>query len=130
MHLTRRDWFATTFVVVAVVAAALWWAGVGSEGEAAVRVVTAVVLALGFAASASAVVPGFEGLVHGSKLYLVGTSVLGLVALVAGILALVSGHGPMLGALVAATLVLWAISTIRHVRAADRGAMGGPAAVA
>ena len=53
-----------------------------------VRVTGLVILALGFVASASAVVPGFERLVHGSRLYLAVTSVLGLGALVAGLVTL------------------------------------------
>jgi hypothetical protein len=65
-------------------------------------------------ASASAVVPGFDGLLHGSKLYLAGTSLLGLGALAAGITALVSAREVMLGLLVTATVALWAISTVRH----------------
>ena len=74
-----------------------------------------IVLALGFWASASAVVPGFDGLLHGSKLYLAITSLLGLGALIAGIMSLVSGSEVALGVLVAATVVLWAASTVRHV---------------
>lgn len=118
MQLTRRDRVATTFVAIAVLATALWALGVWSDDETTVRVITGVVLALGFAASASAVVPGFAELLHGSRVYLAVTSVLGLVALGAGIAALVSGSGPMLGLLVLATLVLWAVSTVRHVNTA------------
>lgn len=129
MHLTRKDRFATVFVTTAAVVTALWAAGV-AQGITGVRVVTGIVLALGFAASASAVVPGFEGLLHGSKAYLAGMSLLGLGALVAGIVALVSGRELMLGLLVAATVVLWAMSTVRHSLASgseQRGANVRPA---
>jgi hypothetical protein len=128
MHLTRRDLIATAFVVVAVAAAALLPLGVGGHSETTVRVLTAIVLALGFAASASAVVPGFPELMHGSKPYLVVSSLLGLGALAAGIAALVDGRGAMLGLLVLATALLWGISTARHAGYwAGRSTLGGPA---
>jgi hypothetical protein len=118
MRLTPRDRLATLFVAVAAFVYAFWLAGVGSKDDTGVRVVAAIVLALGVAASASAVVPGFDHLLHGSKAYLAGTSLIGLGAFVAGIAALVTARGSMLGALVAATVVLWAISTVRHSLAA------------
>jgi hypothetical protein len=114
MHLTSRDRFATVFVAAIALVYVLWLAGVESQGATEVRVVTGIVLALGFGASASAVVPGFDGLLHASKLYLAGTSLLGLGAFVAGIAALVTGREVMLGVLVATTVVLWTISTVRH----------------
>jgi hypothetical protein len=40
-----------------------------------------VVLGFGFGASAGAVVPGFDELLHGSRLYPAVTSLIGLVAL-------------------------------------------------
>ena len=96
-----------------------WAIGIGPDGVGAVRVVTGIVLALGFAASVSAVVPGFIELIHGSRIYLVSTSLIGLGALVAGIAALISGRALMLGLLVGATLVMWAVSTARHAMAAS-----------
>ncbi len=117
-HLTSRDRVATVFVGAGALVYLLWLAGVGSRVETDVRVVTGTVLALGFWASASAVVPGFDGLLHGSKLYLAITSLLGLGAFGVGIVALVSGSELALGVLVATTVVLWAISTVRHANAA------------
>jgi hypothetical protein len=114
MHLTSRDRLATLFVAIGGIVYVLWLAGVGSEGAQGVRLVTGIVLALGVAASASAVVPGFDGLLHGSKMYLAGTSLIGLAAFAAGIAALLGGHEAMLGLLVATTVVLWIISTVRH----------------
>ena len=114
LGITVRDGLATLFVAIGVLVYVLFLAGIGSRAATDVRVVTAIYLVLGFAASASAVVPGFEGLWHGSKLYLVGTSLLGLAALAAGVVALVTGEEVALGFLVAITVVLWAISTVRH----------------
>ena len=118
MHLKWRDLLATVFVAAGALVYLLWLAGVGSQGETEVRAVTVIVLVLGFGASASAVVPGFDGLWHGSRLYLAVSSLLGLAAFAAGVAALVTGHEEMLGVLVATTVVLWAISTLRHTTAA------------
>jgi len=129
MHLTSKDRFATVLVAGGALAYALWLVGVGSQGATEVRVITAIVLALGFVASASAVVPGFDGLLHGSKVYLVVASLLGLGAFGAGIAALVSGSEVMLAVLVAADVALWAISTVRHTTVSSKAAWGGrPAA--
>lgn len=130
MHLTLRDRIATLCVAVGTLVAVLWLAGVGSQEIAGARWVTAIVLALGFVASASAVVPGFEGLMRGSKPYLVITSVLGLGALVAGIFAMIDGTDALIALLVALTVTLWAISTVRHVRAAGTQATWTPPAAA
>lgn len=127
MHVGTRDLLATVFVAAGALAYGLWQAGVGSQGVTEVRVVTAIVLVLGIAASASAVVPGFDGLLHGSTVYLAVTSLLGLGALGAGISALVTGRESMLGVLAAVTVVLWMISTIRHSSAARGGVDVRPA---
>ena len=73
-----------------------------------------VVLALGFVASASAVVPGFAALLAGSRAYLVGASLVGLVALLSGVLTILNATGETLAILMIATLVMWAAATVRH----------------
>jgi hypothetical protein len=117
MHLGARDRLATLFVALASLSYLGWALLVEDPDETGVRVIAAVVLMLGFAASASAVVPGFGELLHGSKVYLALTSLIGLGALIAGIAALVDASESMLGVLVATTLTLWAISTVRHATA-------------
>jgi len=57
-------------------------------GMSGTRATGIVILGLGFVASATAVVPGFEDLMHGNKAYLAASSLLGLVAFVAGVLML------------------------------------------
>ena len=52
MHLGRRDLVATVFVVVGVLAYALWLADHPTLGLSSVRAVTLVVLGTGVAASA------------------------------------------------------------------------------
>lgn len=117
MRFARTDIIATGLVAVALAVYLVWLVAVDDPTSAAVRTVTGLVLALGFAASATAVVPSFEQLLHGSRTYLVVTSVIGIVAAVAGILALVNADLTMLAILVAATVVMWAMATTRHARA-------------
>ena len=118
----RRDLIATVLVGVATLVYVLWLANVGPG----VRPVAAIVLALGFAASAAAVVPAFTDLLHSSKIYLAVTSTLGLLALVAGVIALATGSTAMLATLVITTLALWALATIRHQRTESRPDAASP----
>ena len=116
MRLTWRDGLATVFVGTGVVLYALWLAGVEVAGP---RVLTGVVLGLGLAASVTAVVYGVgAGLLQASKVYLVIASAIGLTALVSGVIGLVSVNETMLAMLVASTVALWAMSTVRHAVAA------------
>ena len=126
MRLTKRDQLASVCVGAGAVLYLLWLLGVGWSGATGVRVVAAVVLALGFVASASAVVPGFSGLMHGSKAYMAGASLLGAGALAAGLIALFQASSLALGLLVGADLLLWAGSTARHTLAEARVSSGGP----
>ena len=104
MHLPKRDIIATGLVAVAAP---------GVTGVA--------VLALGFAASASAVVPGFGHLLHGSKAYLAITSLIGLAAAAAGVQMLITASGAGLTVVMAAMAVLWLIATIHHSLLARAG---------
>ncbi len=118
MRLNRTDVFATFAVGIGVLAYVLWLADVAVPGLGSARVVGAVVLGLGWLASAVAVVPHFGELIHSSKVYLVVTSVLGLAALTAGIIVLVNASEAMLALLVATTVAMWVLATIRHTLAA------------
>ena len=110
-----RDVVATVLVGGSLVVYVAWASGVGVLAQTDVRSVTAVVLVLGIAASMVAVVPGFEELLHGSRLYLAVASAAGVVALAAGLWAFVGEEAIALAALVAATIAMWAMSTLRHV---------------
>ena len=92
MRLPKQDLIATALVAAAGVFYILWLTGVASAGMSSTRTTALVVLALGFAASASAVVPHFDQLIHGNKAYLAVTSLIGLVALIAGVQALARGE--------------------------------------
>lgn len=114
MRLPRRDIIATVLVAAAAVLYVLWAVGAAPPGMSATRATGVVVLALGFAASASAVVPNFEQLIHGNKAYLAITSLIGAVALVGGVQMLVEASDAGLGVVMAAMVVLWLISTVHH----------------
>jgi hypothetical protein len=115
MHLSWRDGLATVLVGLAVVAYGAWALDSGFVGRNEADSVAVAVLALGVAASVSAVVPGFDELWHGSGRYLVVASALGLVALVAGVLAIIWSDAVALSILVISTAALWAMSTARHI---------------
>jgi hypothetical protein len=91
----------------------LWLAGIEVAGP---RLLAGVILGLGLAASVTAVVYGVgAGLLRSSKVYLAVASVIGLVALVAGLMAVVAVNEPILATLVISTVALCLMSTVRHV---------------
>jgi hypothetical protein len=118
MNLQKRDALATGLVAVAVVIYLLWLFDAVPSGMSDVRATGAVILALGFAASAIAVVPTFDQLLHGNKAYLAVTSLLGLVALVAGVVMLVGTSEPALAVVMIAMVAMWLIATFHHSRLA------------
>ena len=128
MRISQRDIIATCAVAAAVVVYLLWLADATLPGMSGIRVTGLVILALGVVASATAVVPSFDQLMHGSKAYLAVTSLLGLAALAAGIVMLRSSSSAALAVLMAALVVLWVISTIRHVLLTKAGRSASPAA--
>jgi hypothetical protein len=114
MHLPKRDVIATGLVAVAGLFYLLWAIGSALPGMGSARATGVAVLALGFAASASAVVPNFDQLLRGSKMYLVVTSLIGLAAAIAGVQMLITASGAGLTVVMAAMAVLWLIATIHH----------------
>ena len=99
----------------------LWAADSALPGMSSARVTGSVVLGLGFAASAAAVVPGFDQLLHGSKAYLAVTSLTGLAAVAVGLHMLITANGTSLAVVMAAMAVLWLIATIHHSLLARTG---------
>ena len=115
MHLSWRDGLATVCVAAALGVYAAWAVGTSLPGFGRPIEIAVAVLVLGVAASVSAVVPGFGALLHGSRLYLAAASILGVVALGTGLWTILfSGGSTALAGLVGATVVLWAMSTMRH----------------
>ena len=122
MRLSKRDVIATVLVGVAVVIDALRETGATPSALEGVRATGIPVLLLGFLASAVAVVPSVDDLLHGSKAYVSIASGIGLVAAVAGALVLIDASATALTTLVVATVVLWAMATAHHLMLADRRA--------
>ena len=110
MRFPKRDLVATGLVAVAGLVYVLWALNVVGS----VRVAGIVMLVCGFAASASAVVPGFDNLLRGNRAYLVVTSLIGVVAVVGGVAVLVAASETGLSLVLAAMVALWAIATVHH----------------
>jgi hypothetical protein len=123
MHVSLRDRIATVAVAVAAVFAVAWFAGMPGIGSLDIRVATLAVLVIGVGVSASAVVPGFESLIHGSRTYLVATSALGLIAAVAAVVTFLNATESTLAILVGLMIVLWAAATMRHAAGFAPGSM-------
>ena len=122
MRLPKQDIIATVLVAAAGFLYLLWAVGSAPLGLSGTRATGLVVLGLGFAASASAVVPNFDQLIHGNRAYLAVTSLIGVAALIAGILMLLAASDTALGVLMAAMGTLWLIATVHHSRLASRAA--------
>jgi hypothetical protein len=119
MRIPPRDVLATVLVGLGVVVYIAWLAGYplpALDGPAAIAL---AVLVVGVGASASAVVPGFADLMRGSRSYMAITSAIGLVALIGGAWAVYAKDALALAILVGCTIVLWAISTVRHMTASE-----------
>ena len=116
MGITVRDRVATVLVGAAVVLAIGWFVDLAGLRTFDVVSITLAVLVLGVPASAAAVVPGFAGLIHGSRSYLLISSALGLAATAAAVLTIANRTEETLGVLVGLTVFLWAGATARHGR--------------
>ncbi len=129
MRLATRDVIATLLVAFAGVLYVLWLADTAPFGLDSVRTVGLVILGLGFAASVSAVVPGFGELLRGNRIYLGVTSAMGIVALVAGVRVLLTSSELGLGVLMGTMVVLWLVATFHHgplAGTSPRGRVTGP----
>jgi hypothetical protein len=123
MHIPTRDLLASLLVGAGLVLYGAWLMGFAVPGFGSPGTVALGVLVLGIGASASAVVPGFAELLRGSRTYLALSSGLGLLALGGGLWAVLGGDPLGLALLMLAMLVLWAMSTYRHLEASQaRGA--------
>lgn len=114
MNLSKKDVIATSLVAIAGILYLLWFTGSAPAGMSGMRATGIVILVLGFAASAVAVVPGFGQLLHGSKTYMTVTSLIGLGAAIGGLLMLVAESEAGLAVVMTAMVVLWLIATIHH----------------
>jgi hypothetical protein len=114
MHLQIKDVRATVCVAGAALLYGFWAAGLDLPGMRTTRATGIAILVLGFVASVTAVVPGFDQLMHGSRSYLALTASLGAVAAAAGIHLLSTGSGTSLSIVMVAMVALWLIATAHH----------------
>ena len=110
--LTWKDGLATILTGTAV---ALYGAHLGGADLASGRAVAGAVLVLGLGACIAG-----SGKIFGdgtAKTTVLMIGVLGVLALTAGLIALITGGEVALGMLAGATVALWAIATVRHLLA-------------
>ncbi len=114
MRLSKRDAIATALVGAALLLYLLRAGGHTLPAMSGTRVTGTAILVLGFVASASAVVPSFDQLLHGNKTYLATTSLIGAVAAAAGVQMLLTSSAAGLAVVMTAMIVLWLIATVHH----------------
>jgi hypothetical protein len=129
MRLTVSDGFSTAFVAAAAAMYVPWATGAAFQGTSA-RVIAAAVFALGWAACVAdqrqmAVVYGVSR--DGQQppiAYAAFVSAVGALALVAGLIAIVTASAATLAVLAASIAALWLVATARHVFASGSAASG------
>lgn len=114
MNFPKKDVIATGLVAVAGVCYLMWATGSSLPGLSGVRGTGTVVLALGFVASAIAVMSGFDRLLHGNRAYLATTSLIGFAAVIGGGLVLVAESTAGLAVVMVAMVALWLIASVHH----------------
>jgi hypothetical protein len=123
MHLTKRDAVATVATAAAAGLYVLWATGTAFAGLS-VRAVAVIAFALGWVGCTSAG-PRMAAVYHAERAssvpiaYSVVASIVGAVALVAGVVAIVWANETVLAVLVWSTVAIWAITTARHAIADD-----------
>lgn len=113
MRLTWKDGIATVATAAAVVFYALWATNTVAP-NLSTRVAALVVFALGFVGCPTAAQDVSGRNTTTRKWYATTSTVLGFVALVAGVSAMVFASEVMLAILVVAMVALWLAATARH----------------
>jgi uncharacterized membrane protein len=119
MSLTWKDGLATALVGAAGVLYLLWVGGTTVAGLSGPRALAVAIFALGIGGCTTArsnmeAVYGVGGRPRPPVLYVVLTSVLGGLTLVAGVVAISGGSTATLAPLTGTMVALWALATIRH----------------
>ena len=130
MRLTRKDALPTVVTAAALGLYVLWLAG--TQLVESPRALGLVVLALGWVGCMS--VGQRMGEIYGVDtprrvpvVYMVGMSLVGATAVVAGVVTGVSGNETALAILVTSTVVLWVVTTVRHAVGGGRAIREAPA---
>ena len=118
-RLSAADLAATLLVAAAVVVSTLWLTDAALTGWST-RATAGVVLALGYLGCMSsrtglAEVYGAQGRRRAPLAYVVTSSLVGALALVSGVAALVWASETMLVTLIVSLVALWVLATARHL---------------
>lgn len=118
MRLSWQDRVATALVFGAGLLYVLWVTG-SAFGALSTTAASAAVFGLGFVACVSdqgrmALMYGPRGDARPSTAYVATATLVGLLALVTGLVAMLAGDGVMLAVLVASILALWVMATTAH----------------
>jgi hypothetical protein len=119
MSLTWKDGLATVLVGAAGVFYLLWVGGSSVTGLSGLRALALAIFGLGLAGCTTArsnmeAVYGVGGKARPPLLYVVVTSALGGVTLVAGMVAIFGGSSAALATLSGTMVALWVLATFRH----------------
>jgi hypothetical protein len=117
MRLTWKDWVATLFMAGIVGVYAAFLNGTSAWLISTARGTTTAVLVLGFVGGCA--LGGLAEAYTGARsrpalAFTAIATILGLTALTAAVVGLLTGGAVALAVLVAATLALWLVATIRH----------------
>ncbi len=128
MRLTWKDAVTTLFVAAIVAIYAAFLNGTGLWLISSARGTTAAVLVLGFVGGcALSAASGVNSAAQPrwARVLTTTASILGVAALIAAVIGLITGSTFMLAVLVTATLALWLIATVRHAFTAPGGPVSG-----
>jgi len=114
MRLTWKDAVSTVFMAAIVVIYAAFLNSTSAWLISSARGTTAAVLVLGMVGGCGMSAAAAQDQGRQARAYTTAAGVLGAVALVAAIFALVTANTTALAVLVAATLALWLAATVRH----------------
>jgi hypothetical protein len=125
MSLTWKDAVSTVFMAAVVVIYVAFLNSTTVWLISSARGTAAAVLVLGFVGGCAMSASADQGRGTGARAYTGVTSVVGITALVAGVVALITASTVALAVLVAATLTLWLAATVRHAITPAAVAGGG-----
>jgi hypothetical protein len=124
MKLTGKDAATTLFTAVIIALYVAFLRGTDLPLISGVRGTTAVILVLGVVGGCA--LSGVGEVYSGprslpTRIFITIASTIGVLALTAGLVGLITGSETALGMLFGATVALWLIATTRHAFVGDRG---------
>jgi hypothetical protein len=125
MRLTWKDAVSTVFMAAIVVIYAAFHGSTTAWLISSARGTAAAVLVLGIVGGCGVSAAAEQYQDARARLYTSLASLLGATALVAGVTALITGSTVALAILVAATLALWLVATVRHALTPPAAPGGG-----